>query len=180
MKHMTDKTKRTLFVGGALVLCAVLVVMIGGRLQKEQPKDLPLPTESTQSSEVTVNPEVNAPVVSGSESNPQTQPPADAAGTEQTIQGDVSKPTYTDEQLKNPDQKPNGDKVTAQDKPVEHDKVTPPPAETPKPSQPQGGDTKDGKIYVPGFGWIDDVGEGQGTTVDGDGDINKQVGQMGE
>ena len=40
---------------------------------------------------------------------------------------------------------------------------------------------EDGKIYVPGFGWItDNGGGGQGTTVDGDGDINKQVGNMGE
>jgi len=56
------------------------------------------------------------------------------------------------------------------------------PKDTPKnDNQPQGGETKDGKIYVPGFGWIDDNGGGgQGTTVDGDGDINKQVGNMGE
>ena len=40
------------------------------------------------------------------------------------------------------------------------------------------GITNDGKIYVPGFGWIDDIGEGQGTAVDGDGDINKQIGNM--
>ena len=50
--------------------------------------------------------------------------------------------------------------------------------ETPKTDDSsQGGDTKNGKIYVPGFGWIDGGG-GQGTTVDGDGDINKQVGTM--
>jgi hypothetical protein len=53
------------------------------------------------------------------------------------------------------------------------------PTETPKSNDaPQGGDTNNGKIYVPGFGWIDDVGEGQGTTVDGEGDINKQIGNM--
>jgi len=102
-------------------------------------------------------------------------------GTEQTIQGNVSKPEYTEEQRKDPTQKPNSEKVTESPKAVDHDKVEQ-PKETPKSeSQPQGGETKDGKIYVPGFGWIDDNGGGgQGTTVDGDGDINKQVGNMGE
>ena len=102
-----------------------------------------------------------------------------SSGTEQTIQGDVSKPEYTEEQLKNPEQKPNGDEVTEQDKPVDHDKVEKPKT-TPKiDGQPQGGDTKDGKIYVPGFGWINDQGGGgQGTVGKSDGDINKQVGTI--
>ena len=100
-------------------------------------------------------------------------------GTEQTIQGNVEKPKEpTEEQLTDPTQKPNGEKVETPPEPVEHDKVEK-PAETPKSNdEPQGGDTKNGKIYVPGFGWIDDVGEGQGTTVDGEGDINKQIGNM--
>lgn len=53
----------------------------------------------------------------------------------------------------------------------------------PKASAPQMGDTRmvDGKkqIYFLGFGWIDDNGGGgEGTVVDGDGDINKMVGDM--
>jgi len=100
-------------------------------------------------------------------------------GTEQTIQPDPIKPEYTDEQLKNPDQKPNGEKVTEQDKPVEHNKVEKPSTPPKSDNQPQGGEKKNGQIYVPGFGWIDDIGEGQGTVVDGEGDINKQVGIMG-
>jgi len=35
-----------------------------------------------------------------------------------------------------------------------------------------------GKSYMPGFGFVDGTGGGKGTTVDGDGDINKQVGTM--
>jgi len=102
-------------------------------------------------------------------------------GTEQTIQGDVEKPTYTEEELTNPDKKPNGDEVTEQDIPVDHDKVGT-PTETPKQdNQPQGGDKKEGQIYVPGFGWIkDEGGGGEGTVGKSDGDINKQVGTMGE
>ncbi|HWP51551.1 MAG TPA: DUF6550 family protein [Clostridia bacterium] len=37
------------------------------------------------------------------------------------------------------------------------------PASEPNQEQPQGGDKKDGKIFVPGFGWIED--EGGGSTV---------------
>lgn len=46
---------------------------------------------------------------------------------------------------------------------------SPPPAESgnnsapkaePSQEQPQGGEKKDGKIFVPGFGWIDDEGGG--------------------
>ncbi len=53
----------------------------------------------------------------------------------------------------------------------------------PKESTPQMGDTRmaDGKkqVYFLGFGWIDDnVGDGGGVIVDGDGDINKMVGSM--
>ena len=84
----------------------------------------------------------------------------------------------TEEQLTDPTQKPNGKKVETPPEPVAHDKVEK-PTETPKNNDvPQGGDTNNGKIYVPGFGWIDDVGEGQGTAVDGEGDINKQIGNM--
>ena len=54
---------------------------------------------------------------------------------------------------------------------------------SPKEAAPQMGDTRmvDGRkqVYFLGFGWIDDNGGGgEGTVVDGDGDINKMVGDM--
>ena len=189
MKNMNDKTKKWLTVAGCLVICAVLVGLIGTRFRTEPPQDAPLPTQSSQPSDVTVDPGSTTPAEK--EKEPVVIPPdlstpapsnngAVSSGTEQTIQPDASKPEYTEDQLTDPTQKPNGDAVTEQDKPVEHDKVVQPTTPSkPQESQPQGGDTSGGKIYVPGFGWIDDIGEGQGTTVDGDGDINKQVGQMG-
>ena len=45
---------------------------------------------------------------------------------------------------------------------------------------PKNGDKKPGYIYVEGFGWIaDEGGQAQGESIDSDGDINKQVGNMG-
>lgn len=188
MKNMNDKTKKWLAVTGCLALCAVLVVLIGQQFITPKPVDTALPPQSSEVGNVAVDPK--APDSTEKEvtvTPPDTTQPtsidngAVSSGTEQTIQGDVSKPEYTEEQLKDPTQKPNGEKVTEPPKSVDHNKVEQ-PKDTPKnDSQPQGGETKDGKIYVPGFGWIDDEGGGgQGTTVDGDGDINKQVGNMGE
>ncbi len=46
-------------------------------------------------------------------------------------------------------------------------------------STPKNGQKKNGYIYVDGFGWIKDEGGGAtGKVIDGNGDINKQVGQM--
>lgn len=187
MKNMNDKTKKWLTVAGCLVVCAVLVGVISTRFKTEPPQDEPLPTQSSQPSDVTVDPgtaekEKEPVVIPPSTSTPEpSNNGAVSSGTEQTIQPDVSKPEYTEDQLKDPTQKPNGDVVTEQDKPVEHDKVVQ-PTEPPKPqesSKPSGGDTKDGKIYVPGFGWIEDEGGGgQGVVGESDGDINKQVGTM--
>ena len=188
MKNMNPKMKKWLAVAGGLTLCAVLVVLIGQRFQTPKPVDAPLPSQSSEVSDVTVDP--SEPDSTEKEKEVVVTPPdttqpvstdngAVSSGTEQTIQGDVSKPEYTEEQLQDSTQKPNGEKVTEQDKPVEHNKVEKPSTPPKSDNQPQGGEKKNGQIYVPGFGWIDDIGEGQGTVVDGEGDINKQVGIMG-
>ena len=188
MKNMNPKMKKWLAVAGGLALCVILVVLIGQRFQTPNPVDAPLPSQSSEVSDVTVDP--SGPDSTEKEKEVTVTPPdttqpvstdngAVSSGTEQTIQGDVSKPEYTEEQRQDPTQKPNGEKVTEPPKAVDHDKVEQ-PKETPKSdSQPQGGETKDGKIYVPGFGWIEDHGGGgEGTVGDSDGDINKQVGIM--
>ena len=190
MKNMNNKTKKWLVVAGCLVICAVLVVMIGNQFKTEPYTDQPLPNTSSEANDVTVDTNVaekekevvvTIPDLTKLDSTKpeSTDNGAVSTGTEQTIQGDVTKPEYTEEQMKNPDQKPNGDKVTEQDKVQEHEKVEP-PKDVPKPdSKPSGGDTQNGKIYVPGFGWIEDNGGGgQGTVGESDGDINKQVGTM--
>ena len=190
MKNMNAKTKKWLAVTGCLALCAVLVVLIGQQFITPKPVDTPPSPQSSEVSYVTVDPRMPDSTEKEKESTvapPDTTQPTNidngavSSGTEQTIQSNATKPEHTEEQLKDPTQKPDGEKVTEPPKPVDHDKVEK-PKNTPKnDNQPQGGETKDGKIYVPGFGWIDDNGGGgQGTTVDGDGDINKQVGNMGE
>ena len=186
MNNINDKTKRRLIVASGLIISVILIVLISAQFKKEPIEDEVLPNQSIEANDVVIE----NPVITEKEDEiivPEIKIPEDESigngaidiGTEQTIQGNVEKPKEpTEEQLTDPTQKPNGEKVEIPPEPVEHDKVEK-PAETPKSNdEPQGGDTNNGKIYVPGFGWIDDVGEGQGTTVDGDGDINKQIGNM--
>ncbi|KXL53809.1 hypothetical protein CLNEO_10350 [Anaerotignum neopropionicum] len=188
MKNMNDKTKKWLIVAGGLAICAVLAVMIAGRFSKPTAEDVLLPIQSGDGKDIVVEESNNIEKENQITVSPievSEQPDADNGavdqGTEQTIQGDAKKPTYTQEELTNPDQKPNGDEVTEQDKPVDHDKVETPSETQIQDEQPQSGDKKDGQIYVPGFGWIkDEGGGGEATVGKSDGDINKQVGIMGE
>lgn len=56
---------------------------------------------------------------------------------------------------------------------------TPKPSETtpPKETTPNAGDKKDGQIYIPGFGWVEDEGGGgQGEKTGSDGDWDKIIG----
>jgi hypothetical protein len=185
MKNINEKVKKWLIISSGLVLSAVLLVAIMSQFNVPPINDLDLPDQNSDTQKVAVE----SPDITGKEDDIKV-PPIEIEketnnangvdkGTEQTIQPDPVKPEYTDEQLKNPEQKPNGEKVTEQDKPVEHNKVEKPSTPSKSDNQPQGGEKKNGQIYVPGFGWIDDIGEGQGTVVDGEGDINKQVGIMG-
>ena len=185
MKNINEKVKKWLIISGGLVLSVVLLVAIMSQFKAPPINDLNLPDQNSKTQKVAVE----SPIITEKEDDIKV-PPIEIEmetnnangvdkGTEQTIQPDPIKPEYTDEQLKNPDQKPNGEKVTEQDKPVEHNKVEKPSTPPKSDNQPQGGEKKNGQIYVPGFGWIDDIGEGQGTVVDGEGDINKQVGIMG-
>ena len=187
MKNMNEKTKKWLFIAGGLALSAVLMVAIAGQFRTAPIQDVDIPPQSSSSQDVTVD----TPDITEKEDGitvPPIQIPQESEstngvdkGTEQTIQPNTSeKPTYTDEELKNPDQKPNGDKVTENDKPQDHDKVEKPVTPPKTDNQPQGGDKKDGQIYVPGFGWIDDIGEGQGTVADDMYENGNKVGIMGE
>ncbi|MBE6034090.1 MAG: hypothetical protein E7222_05235 [Clostridiales bacterium] len=176
MKNINDKTKKWLIITGGIVISITLIVMIGVKFQKPPVKDVDISSQSSEVQDVvTKTPttsesedEIKVPSIDVTQQTEKDNGAVDK-GTEQKIQGDAEKPTYTEEQLTNPNQKPNGVKVTAEDKPVEHDKVEKPTA----PSQNTSGG-------LPGFDNVPNGGENNGEYVDGDGDINKQVGNMGE
>lgn len=186
MKNINDRLKRWLLIAGGLALSVVLMVAIMSQFKTPPKNDLDLPEQNSSTQKVAVE---NTDIT-GKEDNikvPPIQIQEESKtgngidkGTDQTIQPDPIKPEYTDEQLKNPDQKPNGEKVTEQDKPMEHNKVEKPNTPPKSDNQPQGGDINSkGETYLPGFGWIKNSGENQGIVGESDGDINKQVGIMG-
>lgn len=179
MKNMNDKTKKWLTIAGCLALCAVLVVLVGQQFITPKPVDNPLPPQSSEVSNVKVDPKVPDGTEKEKEvtvTPPDTSQPTNidngavSSGTEQTIQGDATKPEYTEEQLRDPTQKPDGEKVTEPPKSVDHDKVEKPKDNPEAPPKQSGG--------LPGFDNVPNAGANQGEYVDGDGDINKQVGTM--
>jgi hypothetical protein len=186
MNNINDKTKRRLIVASGLIISVILIALITNQFKKEPTEDAVLPNQSIETNDIIVE----KPVIIEKEDEiivPEIKIPEDEmidngaidTGTEQTIQGNVEKPKEpTKEQLTDPTQKPNGEKVETIPEPIAHDKVEK-PTETPKSNdEPQGGDTNNGKIYVPGFGWIDDVGEGQGTTAEDMYENGNKIGNM--
>lgn len=160
MKNMTEKTKKGAIVAGGLAICAVLVGLIG--MQFKTPE---LPVTPPASSSEAPKPESDiVHVPNAVESAPASKPGentggnGDSKGTEQTIQPDVSKPeppaeppkVENEESLKDPSSTPEYKPEDTEEKPAT------------QPDQPQGGDVKDGKTYVPGFGWVENSGPNQG------------------
>lgn len=177
MKKISDKNKRWLTIAGLGVVCVALVIAISSQFHAEKPKDSTAASSPKVSDEVNVKPEsdkitdqtdvtisTSVPSVSSS----QASGSGASSGTKQTIQSDVSKPVAP---KKAP--KPQGDTTNQSKAPT----YKPEDTTVSEPTQPKGGEKKDGKVYLPGFGWVTDTG-GSGTTVDGGGDINKQVGNM--
>ena len=178
MKNMSDKTKIRLVIGVSLAVCAVLVVLIGSRFMTEPQTDDPIPSQNSQPSDVTVDTDtekksevvVATPDVSdavGTNSDTTTGSGADDSGTEQTIQPDVTKSEYTDEQLTDPSQKPNGEPAT-ESTPSTGSTVT----------SPSGGTSSGGSGGLPGFDNVPNLGENQGGTADDMYENGNKIGTM--
>ena len=146
-----DINKQVHLAGGILI-SVVLIFMIGTRLQPNSVNDASVtaPTSgtdkvvvdgskagSTEKQEVTVPAIVTTP-------QPKAETGGDDTGTEQTIQSNIpEKPTYTEEQLKDPAQKPSGEKV---DPPKEEDNIK---TQSDKFETGQGNTTKPFNIIMP-------------------------------
>lgn len=187
MKNLSDKNKRWLIIAGLGVVCIALVIAISSQFKAKVPVDDVTAPASTNAN--VVNPSINT---TGTDVKPssesanekgvvvQSAEPAAApaetpntavsTGTKQTIQPDPVKPEAPKEKPKSQGENTNPSKPPT---------YKPEDTTVSKPAEPKGGEKKDGKIYVPGFGWVENHGGGgQGKVVDGSGDINKQVGKM--
>lgn len=208
MKNISDKTKKWLVVTGGLVICAVLIVMISSQFKKEPIEDVVLPSQGGQVSDVIIeNPndtgkvdeegttdkeditdqkdkteqkdEIKVPPIKIPNTQSTNKNGVDK-GAEQTIQKDVEKPKEpTKEQLIDPTKKPNGEKVEESPINVDHEKVEKPVEPPKKNDEPKGGDVNNkGQTYLPGFGWIENSGENQGSKAEDMYENGNKVGNM--
>ena len=184
---LSEKAKKRIIIAGLSAVCVILVIAISSQLKKDDPSDVSIPVtpivtdaakpdadiitpavETANEPEITVQP-IEPTATSAPTKGADT---ADSTGTEQSIQTEPVKPKAPTETPAVSDEKA----VTNPDKEPEYK-----PEDTVKtnPSEPKSGDKNEkGQVYVPGFGWVDDSGANEGTVVDGDGDIDKQVGEM--
>lgn len=169
---MNNRTKKWAVAAGCLAVCVILAVLINSQFQKNPIIDEPIAPQDEQNSDVTVNtPEteekeilVTIPDITEPENKDNG---AISSGTEQTIQKDVEKPEYTEEQLTDPIQKPDGEKITEPPKPEDHDKVEIPKEE----SKPKGGG-------LPGFENVPDAGENKVIEADDMYENGNKIGNM--
>ncbi len=184
--NLNPKAKKGLIITGSAVICigiaAIAMTMTGGT---------PANTNGTVSSEVSSEPVISiAPI---EDTNTQTQSTAPTFNPENkenrtTELTTISKPTsqppapkIEGDSSKTSDGKETPPKNQALTDKKHKPSYTKPPVapgskskpSTNKPTKPKenkhsGG--KQGQVYVEGFGWIDDIGEGEETTVGNPGD----------
>jgi hypothetical protein len=190
---MTEKTKKYLAIGGGAVICIALIAAISLQFGKAPAGEDVLPEESPSATDIVIDPGNLPTETDEGKTEPVIQPNTDTAGnasqaadsrpaqtdqTEQSIQPEVTKPAEPEESVKTDStQKPDGTKVDTPPTPVDHEEVVKPSEPTPAPDQPQGGETQDGKIYLPGFGWVTDTGS-NGTTAGDMYENGNKIGSM--
>ncbi|NCB42257.1 MAG: hypothetical protein EOM59_06515 [Clostridia bacterium] len=153
---MTDKRKKILLITGCSVACLALLFAIGSQFYN--PDTIKDSTISKQSGEESLKIDIPAGEQSGADSNAALPDQTDLA--DQSIQSDPTKPEATPEQLTDPAKRPDGEKVDGTPQATDHNNVTTPETTAPASTgDSQAGETKDGMIYVPGFGWVKDSGE---------------------
>ena len=179
---MNDKVKKGMIIAGCVVCCVILAVMIASNFRK--PAKTKDKLAESQSTEIEVKPEIKKSELDKksketeskeeeSKKEPETTEEQKESEEEkegnkdngqpvQKIQPRGTNPEEPDpEVLKNPNQKPDGESVQGTPVPENHDEVKQPETDTVPGAAPEG-ESQEGKIYAPGFGWIDDIGEGEG------------------
>lgn len=169
---MTDKRKKMLLITGCGVACLALLLAIGSQFYTpDTSKDQAVSDKSTQGA-LKIN--IPAGTTDGVAALPDQTDLSD-----QSIQADPAKPEVTPEQLTDPTTKPDGEKVDGTPQATDHNNVATPDTASASTGDSQGGETKDGMIYVPGFGWIEDQGGG-GEAINADGmyENGNKIGNM--
>ena len=170
---MTMKTRRWLAVCGGTTLCAALTLLIAMTFTPENEQQLTarapetssvsaLNTSNKEKPESTNNNEDTDNIVSESNVDPQTK--LNPEGLIESGASEVKKgfPEPDTDQSDPPEPPKTEDKLmlTEPTYTPEQPKPKPPTATTKTSNTPRHGDTKDGMIYITGFGWVKDKGGG--------------------
>lgn len=164
---MKDSTKKRLIIAGLAAVCVLLIFGISRVLYKEPVQELPKESKPTEEVELMVDTEETGQVQKETESSEETKELIIEAETENGVESGKQEIQQTPE--KTEDEKPEEPPT------YEEPEETTPPAD----NTPSHGDTKDGMIYIDGFGWVpNEGGGGSGSTADDMYENGNKVGIM--
>lgn len=179
---MKDSTKKRLIIAGLAAVCVLLIFGISKVLYKEPVQTLPEESKTKEEVELMVDTEGTGLVQEETESTEETKELIIEPETENSVES--GKQEIQPEPEKTEDEKPEEPPALTEDadttKPdtppaYEEPEETTPPAD----NSPSHGDTKDGMIYIDGFGWVpNEGGGGSGSTADDMYENGNKVGIM--
>lgn len=193
---MTMKTKRNLAAGGGTVLCAALAILIAARFASDEKEISANTSESNYEAQISVEitseryeetrsdkPGNSDPELENSAENPDKIHAEfiESGGIEIEQNFPEIEPETEENAPPAPPEIEDEDMLTNPDaEPIYKPEQTE-PQQTELPSDtPKHGDTKDGKIYINGFGWVvDEGGGGSGETAPDMYENGNKIGSFG-
>lgn len=168
---MKDSTKKRLIIAGLAAVCVLLIFGISRVLYKEPVQTLPEESKPTKEMELVVDTEETGQVQDESESTEETK--------ELVIEVETENSVESGEQEIQPEPKKTEDEKPEEPPALTEDADTTEPTTPPADNTPSHGDTKDGMIYIDGFGWIpNEGGGGSGSNADDMYENGNKVGIM--
>ena len=168
---MKDSTKKRLIIAGLAAVSVLLIFGISRVLYKEPVQELPKESKPTEEVELMVDTEETGQVQKETESTEETKELIIETETENGVESGKQEIQQTPE--KTEDEKPEEPPALTED--ADTTKLDTPPVD----DTPKTGDTKDGMIYIEGFGWVvDNGGGGSGTVADDMYENGNKVGIM--
>jgi len=179
---MKDSTKKRLIIAGLAAVCVLLIFGISKVLYKEPVQTLPEESKPTEELELVVDTEETGQVQDESESTEETKELVIEVETENNVESGEQE--IQPDPKKTEDEKPEEPPALTEDADTT-EPTTPPAYEEPEDTTPPAddtpshGDTKDGMIYIDGFGWVpNEGGGGSGSNADDMYENGNKVGIM--
>lgn len=190
---MKDKTKKRLIIAGLAAVCVLAVFGISRVLYKEPVQTLPEEGKPAEEVELVVDTDETMQVPEETESTEEKTDLVIEVETDNTVESGTQE--IQPDPVKTEDEKPKEPPALAEDADVTNPNIEPAyeeptqngeaaeKAENNTPASDNGapshGDTKDGMIYIDGFGWVpNEGGGGSGTEADDMYENGNKVGIM--